>query len=111
MIRGNQKQRSAKRASKWGVSHRRRFQVLVFCGMTFLGIWLFEATGIVNYFRMITELTRVTQEIAELERVNQAMAEEIHRIKTDPLALERLARERLGYVRKGETVYQLVETP
>ena len=79
-------------------------------GIVFLGVWLFEATGIVEYFRMTAELTRMEREIAELEQVNQALAEEIHRIETDPLALEKLARERLGYVRKGETVYQLVET-
>ena len=111
MIRQNQKRRPAKTPSRWGLSPSRRMQILLVCGVTFLGVWLFEATGLVNYFRMTTELTRMKQEIKELERINQALAEEIHRIETDPLALERLARERLGYVRQGETVYQLVETP
>jgi len=65
----------------------------------------------VNYFNMTRELTQMKQEIAELEKVNHALTEEIYQIETNPLALEKLARERLGYVRKGETVYQLVETP
>ncbi len=111
MIRQNQKRRRKKATSTWGLSPTRKMQLLFVCGVTFLGIWLFEATGIANYFKMTTELARMKQEIVELEKVNLALTEEIYQIETDPLALEKLARERLGYVRNGETVYQLVETP
>jgi cell division protein FtsB len=33
---------------------------------------------------------------------------EIDRLEHDPSRIEQLARERLGFVRKGETVYQVV---
>ena len=37
------------------------------------------------------------------------MQEDITRIQQDPHRLEELARNRLGMVRQGETVYQFVE--
>jgi len=111
MIQRNHKRRPAKPTSQWGWLSMRRRELLLVAGVMFLGIWLFEGTGILKYYRMTTELTRMEREISELTRVNEALADEIHRIQTDPLELEKLARERLGYVRQGETVYQLVDTP
>lgn len=47
-------------------------------------------------------------EIRELEQTNSALRVEVKRIQHDPARIEELARERLGFVKKGETVYQLV---
>ena len=44
-------------------------------------------------------------------RDNGALRGEIARLQHDPAKIEQLARERLGYVRKGETVYQLSPDP
>ncbi len=111
MIQRNHKRRPVKRSSKWGLWPAKARDMLLVAGVIFVGVWLFEGTGILKYYRMTSELKRMEKEIVDLTRVNQALADEIHRIETDPLELEKLARERLGYVRKGETVYQLVETP
>ena len=111
MIQRNRKRRPVKRTTTWGWWPASGRKLLLVAGVMFMGVWLFEGTGILKYYRMTSELTRMEREILELTRVNQALADEIHRIETDPLELEKLARERLGYVRKGETVYQLVETP
>jgi cell division protein FtsB len=43
----------------------------------------------------------------QLQRLNAELRIDIDRVQYDPIRLEELARERLGYVRKGETVYQL----
>ena len=51
----------------------------------------------------------MNQEIAELERKNSALEKEIFLVRNDEFTLEKLARERLGYVKEGEVVYQLVE--
>ena len=111
MIRRNQKRRLPKSSSKGKVPLTHRRELVLAAGVIFVGVWLFEGTGILDYVRMTSELTRMQQDISELQRVNQSLAQEIQAIETNPLALEKLARERLGYVRKGETVYQLVETP
>jgi cell division protein FtsB len=47
-------------------------------------------------------------DIKELEQTNGDLRVEVRRIQHDPARIEELARERLGFVKKGETVYQLV---
>jgi cell division protein FtsB len=42
-----------------------------------------------------------------LQRLNSALRTDLDRVQYDTTRIEELARERLGYVRKGETVYQL----
>jgi len=78
-------------------------------GIAVLIMWLMEGAEITHYMRMANELDRMNQEIAELERANAALTKEIHLVKHDPFTLEKLARERLGYVKEGEVVYQMVE--
>ena len=60
---------------------------------------------------MTQELDRTQDEIVALEQANTALREKIHRLESDFFTLEELARERLGYVKEGEKVYQFVESP
>ena len=78
-------------------------------GIAVLVMWLMEGAEITQYMRMANELDRMNQEIADLEKANAALEQEIYLVKNDPFTLEKLARERLGYVKEGEVVYQLVE--
>jgi len=52
---------------------------------------------------------QLVEQIQQLEYINVAMQKDISRIQRDPQRLEELARNRLGMVRQGETVYQFVE--
>jgi|SRR5437867_1180416 len=83
---------------------------LVF-GIVLLGSFVFDEMGLPKYFEMRKHGQQLEQDIRELERTNGGLRTEIHRIQHDPARIEELARERLGFVRKGETVYQLVEKP
>ena len=74
-------------------------------------VWALQGTGVPQYWLMTQELKRTQTEIASLEEANAALREEIRFLESDPFTLERLARERLGYVKEGETVYQFVESP
>ena len=78
-------------------------------GIVVLVMWLMEGAEITQYVRMASELERMNEEIAELKQTNSALEKEIFLIQNDEFTLEKLARERLGYVKKGEVVYQLVE--
>ncbi len=78
-------------------------------GIFFLGVWVFHAAGVPQYLEMLGEMERLERDIRELEHANIALRAEIGRMEHDPLKLEELARERLGFVRKGEVVYQWVE--
>ncbi len=63
-------------------------------------------TGMVQYFRMRQTYHRLDQEVAELDRHNDELGDEVRAMRSDPLTIERVARERLGLVRPGEMVYQ-----
>lgn len=60
-------------------------------------------------FRRQVALTRELRELEEKNRAlrerNQALIEEIELLRSDPRALERAAREELGYVKPGELVF------
>jgi cell division protein FtsB len=51
---------------------------------------------------------QLEQDIRNLQRATGELRGQIDRVEHDPAGIEQLARERLGYVRKGETVYQVV---
>lgn len=78
--------------------------VVVALGMSFF----FDEMGVRKYLAMQRHARELEADIRLLERTNSDLRLELTRIQHDPLRMEELARERLGFVRKGETVYQLV---
>ena len=46
--------------------------------------------------------------IKKLEKENLAISQEKERLENDPDYLEKVAREKLGIVRKGEVIYRVV---
>lgn len=79
-------------------------------------VWLFVALfsgemGLTRYLSMRDHARNLEQELSTLRRDNATLQQDIIRLQHDPAKIEQLAREQLGYVRKGETVYQLVPDP
>lgn len=83
---------------------------LVF-GIVLLFSFFFDEMGVLKYFEMRKHVQQLEQDIRTLERTNGGLRTEIHEVQHDPARIEELARERLGFVRKGETVYQIVQEP
>jgi len=73
-----------------------------------LAALFFGKMGLLRYLTMRDHARQLELEIMDLERTGRALRAEIDRLERDPVKIEQLARERLGLVRKGETVYQLV---
>lgn len=71
----------------------------------------FGEMSIPRYLEMRKNAQRLELEIQEMARANADLRTEIARLQKDPARIEEVARERLGLVRKGETVYQIVEEP
>jgi cell division protein FtsB len=71
--------------------------------------FFFDERGVPKYLEMLGRTERLAGEIVELQKTNTELRTEIGRLQHDPARIEELARERLGFVRKGETVYQIVE--
>jgi cell division protein FtsB len=68
----------------------------------------FGEMGLPRYFAMRDHARQLEQDIRELQRTATGLRGDIDRLEHDPGRIEQLARERLGYVRKGETVYHVV---
>jgi cell division protein FtsB len=65
---------------------------------------LFGERGILGLWKAREEYSRLLSEVEALEEQNDALSAEIHALRTDPLVIERLARETLGMAREGELV-------
>ena len=66
---------------------------------------LFGDRGLLYLFAQQERTVALRREIVELRGQNGRLAEEIKALRTDPEAIERLAREQLGFARPGETVF------
>ena len=66
---------------------------------------LFGDRGFLQLVRQQQRAEEMAREIEELRAENGRLAAEIVALRSDPRAIERLAREELGLVRPGETVF------
>lgn len=86
-------------------------QTLILCLAFFVLLMLtafFHDGGIFSIFKL-------QEQMADMRKSNQALHEENHKIhkeiealKSNPLAIEKIAREKLNLVKPGETIYQIV---
>ncbi len=72
---------------------------------------VFGEHGYLALRRQQREMDRLQQEITRLEQENKRLTEEIESLKSDPLAVERVAREQLKMARPGERVITIPDTP
>ena len=72
---------------------------------------LFGDRGFLQLVRQQQRAEVLEREIEELRADNRRLASEIAALRSDPRAIERLAREELGLSRPGETVFLIREEP
>ena len=61
--------------------------------------------GLMDAHRARVELARIHAEVEKWEQRNAVLEARIRALRTDPSAIERIARERLDWVRPGEITY------
>jgi cell division protein FtsB len=66
---------------------------------------LFGDRGILQLMAQRQRALDLAREVEEIRVENGRLAAEIHALRTDPRAIERIAREELGLARPGETVF------
>ena len=77
-----------------------------------LVLTLVSDRGLLEVRTKAARLLEIEQQIQELEAENSSLVEEIRTLRTDPLEIERRAREELKLVRPGEvTLMAPSETP
>jgi len=93
-----ERNRKLRRRFLWGVG--------VLVGLYLLVPLIVGDMGLVKYFKLRKTYHRLQEEIQQLSDDNQKIEGEVRALRSDPVKIEQLARERLGLVRTGEVVYQ-----
>ena len=65
--------------------------------------------GFLTMWRMEREVERLAAEVRIIERENRDLQREVWRLQHDMAYIERLARQELGFVRRGEIVFEFIE--
>jgi cell division protein FtsL len=81
--------------------------------LLFLLIGAAFLTQVVPYRQILDSQRQVTDaqaRLSQLEEENEALQADVGALETDA-EIERLAREKLGYVRPGETAYVVLDPP
>jgi cell division protein FtsB len=82
---------------------------LGFLGLLIFGVLLFTifgSRGLMQIYHLREERDRIQVNNARLEDENKKLVEQIRLLRTDKHEIERIAREEMMLVRKGEIVYQ-----
>lgn len=66
---------------------------------------MFGANGMIVYKQKRAEYEALRKKIVEVQRDNERYTQQIQGLKTDQTAIEKEAREQLGYAKPGEYVY------
>jgi cell division protein FtsB len=74
--------------------------------LIYVPILIFEPEGLPRLRSLQHELADVEGENAELKRDIGKLRVEVRDLRDDPAAVERIARDQLGLVRKSEVVFQ-----
>ncbi len=80
-----------------------------FLSSTVLAIALFRPGGVLEVYQLSERVQAAKDEISALGEENAELRGEIETLQGDPRTLERIAREELGLVKPGETVYEFIE--
>jgi cell division protein FtsB len=70
-------------------------------------IFISGNVGLWNLWRAQKEIKELSDRIEMLEKRNTLLSVEIERLKSDPYTVEKILREKYGYVRNGDKVYRL----
>lgn len=69
---------------------------------------VFHENGILNAYRFEQEQVKMKEANGGLKQQNDLFRQEIAALKSDPYAIEKIAREKLNLAKPGDQVYRIV---
>jgi cell division protein FtsB len=101
------------RAAVWARSMWRQAGTVVAIGLALLMTWhvIYGKDGLSVWQKKRAEDRSLQQQIQQLQQENTLMQRQVERLKSDPDAIEREAREKLHYAKPGEVIYTLPDAP
>jgi cell division protein FtsB len=86
----------------------RYFFALVFCLLLLQDV--FGAHGLMAMHRSKVQMQAIEAKIDKLDQENRDLQQRIENLKTNPSAIEKIARDRMGLARPGELIFRLPDT-
>jgi cell division protein FtsB len=68
---------------------------------------IFGTHGLIAMRRSQQEAAQVQKEITQIDEENRKLEEHVRALKSDPAAIERIAREEMGLARPGEYIFKI----
>jgi cell division protein FtsB len=68
---------------------------------------VFGTHGLLAMHRSKKKIEQVQAENQKLNQENQELSQHIEKLKTDPSAIEKIARDRMGLARPGELIFRM----
>jgi cell division protein FtsB len=91
---------------------RRNMSILLLAGLVLLLVQdVFGTHGVLAMRRAENEAARVKREIEQIDTENRRLEDNVKSLKSDPEAIERIAREEMGLARPGEYIFKLPLKP
>lgn len=81
------------------------FALLVFAVVS-VPLRILSEEGLPRYRKLRSQLERVSADNAELTREIARLSREVDALRSDPEAVERIARDELGMIREDEVLFQ-----
>lgn len=92
------------------IQKHRTIIIIIGVALLFFFILLhYSPYGYHNYLMVRDNLNQVNSEISELKAKNQELEEEIALLKNDSNYVEKIARQKLGMLKKNELVFEVPE--
>lgn len=108
-VRDRTKKRGARRAEV-PLERPQLIFIMAAVGTAFLALLtLFGQQGVLEVYALKRKIKVTSEEVNLYERQNRELRELIKNLKQDPYTIEQIAREELGLVKPGETVYEFVD--
>lgn len=90
------------------VKHRPIAALVIGAGLLVLGFMTFNQKGLITRIKLEQKHAAIEEAIKKAEEENERLREQIRKIQTDKAEVERIAREKYGMAKKGETIYKVV---
>lgn len=95
-------------SEQMGQFWRRNAMWILLAGLALLILQdVFGTHGVLAMRRAQREATRDQQEINRINQENVQLQNRVNALKTDPQAIERIAREQMGLARPGEYIFKV----
>ncbi len=95
------------RVPKIHITRRGAYTLLAVAALTLFVHDLFGDRGLFAMRRNRQEVEKISLDIQKIDAENRALASQIKALKSDPVTIERIAREEMGLARPGEMIFKL----